>query len=144
MRMNSTGIRLFSSSATAMAIKEFVVIGGGLMGAGIAQVGAQTGHKVTLVDLNQEVLDKSNARISESIKRVAKKKFKEDPAAGDQFVSKALSLLFTATHPDEALKTADLVVEAVTENLELKRKLFKQVLILPLTPFCQCFLTADK
>ena len=46
------------------------------------QVGAQTGHKVTLVDVSQDVLDKSNARIGESIKRVAKKKFKEDPAAG--------------------------------------------------------------
>ena len=60
------------------------------MGAGIAQVGAQTGHKVTLVDVSQEVLDKSQARISESIKRVAKKKFKEDTAAGDKFISQAI------------------------------------------------------
>lgn len=43
------------------------------MGAGIAQVGAQTGHKVTLVDVSQDVLDKSKSRIEESIKRVAKK-----------------------------------------------------------------------
>jgi len=95
------------------------------MGAGIAQVGAATGHKVTLVDVSQDVLDKSNARIGESIKRVAKKKFKEDPAAGDKFVSEAMSNLNTATSADEALATADLVVEAVTENLALKQKLFK-------------------
>jgi len=107
-------------------IEEFVVIGGGLMGAGIAQVGAQTGHKVTLVDLNQEVLDKSNARIAESIKRVAKKKFKDDAAAGDKFVGEALSRLHVSTDAEAALATADLVVEAVTENLGLKQKLFKQ------------------
>ena len=82
----------------AAKIQEFVVIGGGLMGAGIAQVGAQTGHKVTLVDLSQEVLDKSNARIAESIKRVAKKKFKEDAAAADKFVTEALSRVRYSTH----------------------------------------------
>jgi len=65
--------RSFSSSSGLSAkIQEVVIIGGGLMGAGIAQVAAQTGHKTTLVDLSQAVLDKSNARISESIKRVAK------------------------------------------------------------------------
>ena len=73
----SSGFRYLSSSVSRQAaIKEFVVIGGGLMGAGIAQVGAQTGHKVTLVDISQEVLEKSQGRINESIKRVAKKKFK--------------------------------------------------------------------
>jgi len=120
--------RCLSSSAAAMSakIEEFVVIGGGLMGAGIAQVGAQTGHKVTLVDLNQEVLDKSNARIAESIQRVAKKKFKDDAAAGEKFVGEALSRLHVATDAEAALATADLVVEAVTENLGLKQKLFKQ------------------
>ena len=94
------------------------------MGAGIAQVGAQTGHKVTLVDVSQDVLNKSQARINESIKRVAKKKFKEDPAASDKFISESIGRLSIATNPDEALSTADLVVEAVTENLGLKKKLF--------------------
>merc|ERR1711879_1069042 len=91
------------STTTLMqsSIKEFVVIGGGLMGAGIAQ-----------------------ARISESIKRVAKKKFKDAEAEKDQFISAALQRLNIATNPDEALSTADLVVEAVTENLPLKQKLF--------------------
>merc|ERR1712218_145685 len=93
-------------------------------GAGIAQVGAQTGHKVTLCDVSQDVLDKSQARISESIKRVAKKKFKDAEAEKDQFISAALQRLNIATNPDEALSTADLVVEAVTENLPLKQKLF--------------------
>merc|ERR1719251_497274 len=115
---------LATSVQRAAKIEEFVVIGGGLMGAGIAQVGAQTGHKVTLVDVSQDVLDKSQARINESIKRVAKKKFKEDPTGGEKFISEAVGRLSIATKADDVLKTADLVVEAVTENLELKRKLF--------------------
>lgn len=94
------------------------------MGAGIAQVGAQTGHKVTLVDISQDVLDKSQSRINESIKRVAKKKFKDDAGAGEKFISESIGRLHIATDPDQALSTADLVVEAVTENLDLKKKLF--------------------
>jgi len=126
VRVGGQANRSFSTGITAHdKIKEFVVIGGGLMGAGIAQVGAATGHKVTLVDVSQDVLDKSNARIGESIKRVAKKKFKEDPEAGDKFVSDAMGRLHTATSADAALATADLVVEAVTENIALKQKLFK-------------------
>merc|ERR1739847_250320 len=66
----------------------------------------------------------SQARISESIKRVAKKKFKDAEAEKDQFISAALQRLNIATNPDEALSTADMVVEAVTENLPLKQKLF--------------------
>merc|ERR1711884_692021 len=117
--------RSFSTSvALNDKIKEFVVIGGGLMGAGIAQVGAQTGHKVTLVDVSQEVLDKSQARINESIKRVAKKKFKDNAEDGEKFIAQSIGHLSIATNPDEALSSADLVVEAVTENLDLKKKLF--------------------
>ena len=88
----------------------------GLMGAGIAQVGAQTGHKVTLCDLSQDVLDKSQARITESIKRVAKKKFKESESDKEKFITEALQRLNIATNPDEALSTADLVVEAGIYN----------------------------
>ena len=79
------------------------------MGAGIAQVAASTGHKVTLVDISQQVklllfctigvgqhllfsgfqvLDKSNARISESIKRVAKKQFADDADAAGKFIDR--------------------------------------------------------
>merc|ERR1712193_313864 len=91
-------LRYLSTSIGRQAtIKEFVVIGGGLMGAGIAQVGAQTGHKVTLCDVSQDVLDKSQARISESIKRVAKKKFKDAESERDKFITEALQKLNIAT-----------------------------------------------
>ena len=67
-------LRYLSTSIGRKAtIKEFVVIGGGLMGAGIAQVGAQTGHKVTMVDLSQEVLDKSQVEFIYLFKRIINK-----------------------------------------------------------------------
>jgi len=120
--------RALSSSAPTLGpvIKELVVIGGGLMGAGIAQVAASTGHKVTLVDISQQVLDSSNKRIAESIKRVAKKQFKEDAEGADKFIDSALGNLAVDTTVDKAITSADLVVEAVVENMGLKQKLFKE------------------
>lgn len=117
---------LATSPGLGAVIKEVVVIGGGLMGAGIAQVAASTGHKVTLVDISQQVLDKSNARIAESIRRVAKKQFAEDPEAGAKFVDSSLSNMHVDTTVDKAIVTADLVLEAVIENMELKQKLFAE------------------
>ena len=119
--------RGFSSSSCLHAkIQDIVIIGGGQMGAGIAQVAAQTGHTVTVVDTSQELLDKSNARISDSIKRVAKKKFKEDAAGAKSFIDSALANVKLATSANDALASADLVVEAVVENMELKQKLFAE------------------
>merc|ERR1711936_1522987 len=111
--------RGFASSGYLNAIiQDIVIIGGGQMGAGIAQVAAQTGHKVTVVDLNQEMLDRSKTRISDSIKRVAKKKFKDEESG--------LANVSCATQANEALASADLLVEAVVENMELKQKLFSE------------------
>jgi len=125
--VNQLSKRALSTSVLRAAkIQEFVVIGGGLMGAGIAQVGAQTGHKVTLVDLNKEVLEKSNKRIADSISRVAKKQFKDDADAAEKFKASVMDNISTDTTANKALETADLVVEAVVENMGLKQKLFKE------------------
>ena len=123
--LNSRCRNFSSTHGLSKKIEEFVMIGGGLMGSGIAQVGAQTGHKVTLVDVSEDVLNKSKNRIEESIKRVAKKKYKEDPDAGENFIRETMSRLVITTSPEVAIKTADLVVEGVTENLPLKQKLFR-------------------
>jgi len=125
--MNQLTRRGLASSARLNAqIKEFVVIGGGLMGAGIAQVGAQTGHKVTLVDISPQVLEASSKRISDSVARVAKKQFKDDPEGGEKFKASVMDNISTDTTANKALETADLVVEAVVENMGLKQKLFKE------------------
>ncbi|KAJ7983839.1 hypothetical protein DPEC_G00370710 [Dallia pectoralis] len=71
--------RLSSSAVRNAAIKHVTIIGGGLMGAGIAQVAATTGHTVVLVDTNEEILKKSTMGIESSLKRVVKKKFADKP-----------------------------------------------------------------
>jgi len=117
---------LSTSVLRAAKIQEFVVIGGGLMGAGIAQVGAQTGHKITLVDLSSDVLEKSAKRIESSIARVAKKQFKDDAEGAEKFMASCMDNIKTDTTANKALETAYLVVEAVVENMGLKQKLFKE------------------
>ena len=86
---------------------------------------AQTQHAVTLVDLDQNILTKAEARIEASVRRVAKKGFKDDPRAGEEFVEKCLKNVNYATDPASSLETADLLVEAITEVLPLKQRLFK-------------------
>lgn len=111
----------------AAAIKNVTVIGSGLMGAGIAQVAAQTGHHVTLVDIDATAVNKAKERIGTSIQRVAKKKFAQDAEAGQSFISSAMDKLQTTTDAISAVKTADLVVEAIVENIDVKKKLFAQL-----------------
>ncbi|XP_043530267.1 hydroxyacyl-coenzyme A dehydrogenase, mitochondrial-like [Chiloscyllium plagiosum] len=67
------------SSAQSAAIKHITVIGGGLMGAGIAQVAAGTGHTVILVDQADDILKKSLKKIGDSVARISKKKFTDKP-----------------------------------------------------------------
>ncbi|KAF0304072.1 Hydroxyacyl-coenzyme A dehydrogenase, mitochondrial [Amphibalanus amphitrite] len=121
-------LRSLSASAPLKdAIKTVTVIGGGLMGSGIVQVAAQTGHKVTLVDVKDEFLEKSKANIEGSIKRVAKKMFKEDADAAGKFISESLARITMTTDTLEAVRDTDLVIEAIVENLGVKQKLFKAI-----------------
>ncbi|KAF6130334.1 hydroxyacyl-CoA dehydrogenase [Phyllostomus discolor] len=116
-----------SASAKKIVIKHVAVIGGGLMGAGIAQVAATTGHTVVLVDQTEDILAKSKKGIEESLRRIAKKKFAENPKAGDEFVGKALSSISTNTDAASVVHSVDLVVEAIVEKLEVKTELFKRL-----------------
>ena len=87
---------------------------------------AQSNHKITLVDLNQDILAKAEKRIQASIGRVAKKTFKDDAKAGEEFVATSLANIAYATNAESAMASADIIVEAISENLPLKQKLFKQ------------------
>ncbi|EHH26108.1 hypothetical protein EGK_15997, partial [Macaca mulatta] len=126
-------MRSMSSSSTASAsakkiiVKHVTVIGGGLMGAGIAQVAAATGHTVVLVDQTEDILAKSKKGIEESLRKVAKKKFAENPKAGGEFVEKTLSSIATSTDAASVVHSTDLVVEAIVENLKVKNELFKRL-----------------
>lgn len=85
---------------------------------------AQTGHKVTMVDIDGAAVDKAQKRIGDSIKRVAKKKFGDDGDGAAKFISASIGSLGTSTDAVAAVSSADLVVEAIVENLDVKKKLF--------------------
>ena len=103
-------------------MKRVAVIGAGTMGNGIAHVFAQSGHTVTLVDVHAAALDRAQATIDRNLDRlVAKERISaEDKAA-------TLARLSTSTEMHGAVSDADLVVEAATERLDLKLKIFGQL-----------------
>ena len=104
-----------------MAIKNVGVIGCGLMGSGIAQVSAQAGFPTTVVEANQELLDKGLGSIRKNLDAlVAKARMDE---AGKKEI---LERLRGATSFD-ALKECDLVIEAITENQPLKNETFARL-----------------
>ena len=103
-------------------MKNVTVIGSGTMGNGIAHVFAQFGNKVNLVDISQPALDKAIATIGKNLDRqVAKGVLTEQEKAN------TLANITTFTKLEDAVASADLVVEAATENIELKLKIFKQL-----------------
>ena len=103
-------------------MKNVAVIGAGTMGNGIAHVFAQFGYKVNLIDVSQVSLDKAIATIGKNLDRqVAKGALTEDEK------SATLVNLTTYTAIPDGVKGVDLVVEAATENIELKLKIFKDL-----------------
>lgn len=102
-------------------MKNIAVIGAGTMGNGIAHTFAQKGFNVSLIDISDEQLERALATIAKNLDRmVAKEKITED--------DKATTLARISKHTAmTALSTADLVVEAATENEDLKLKIFKQM-----------------
>jgi len=105
-----------------MNLKNISVIGAGTMGNGIAHVFAQAGFSVNLIDVNAAQLEKAIATIGKNFDRqIAKGTITEDAKKA------ALGNITTVTDVAEGVKNADLVVEAATENIDLKLKIFKQV-----------------
>jgi len=114
-------------SSESRTINRVTVVGAGLMGSGIAQVAAQTGHIVTLVELNQSLLNAAKQSIEKNLERVAKRQFKDDIAKISAFVSDAMARISGSTDVQESVKNTDIVIEAIVENLELKQKLFSSI-----------------
>lgn len=103
-------------------IKNIVVIGAGTMGNGIAHTFAQSGFKVSLVDVSQDALDKGLKTITTNLDRIiAKGNLTEEQKA------ETLGNITTFTELKNAATEADLIVEAATENQELKLKIFAQM-----------------
>ena len=103
-------------------MKNISVIGSGTMGNGIAHVFAQHGYDVSLIDIKQEFLDKALATITKNLDRqVSKELISEDDKKA------ALGRIHTFTDLEAGVKSADLVLEAATENRDIKLDLFKQI-----------------
>ncbi len=101
-------------------MKQIAVIGSGTMGNGIAHVFAQTGYNVSLIDINAEALKKALATIEKNLDRQVSK---ELITTSDKEAS--LARIKTFTNIKEGASKADLVVEAATENIDLKLDLFR-------------------
>ena len=103
-----------------MSIKNIFVIGAGTMGNGIAQVAATSGYQVTCMDVMPAALEKAKATIAKSTAKLMEKGVltAEQKASAD-------GIRYTSTM--EAMKEADFVIEAATENPELKFKIFKDM-----------------
>jgi len=103
-------------------MKNIAVIGAGAMGNGIAHAFAQSGYKVQLVDVNKKALNKALLTISKNLDRmVAKGKIEETTKA------ETLSNISIFTELSEGVEYASLVIEAATENIDLKLKIFRQL-----------------
>jgi len=107
--------------ASSEDIKQLLVVGAGQMGAGIAQVGVQSGLSVTLVDLSKELLDKATQQVMAGLRKLQEKGKLDEPsrrAAGER--------LKVATSISQ-VKDVDFAVEAVSENESLKKQIFKEL-----------------
>ena len=103
-------------------MKNIAVIGAGTMGNGIAHTFAQSGFNVQLIDISEASLKRGMDTISRNLDRMVTK---EKISEADK--SETLGNIKTFTSTEEGVKNADLVVEAATENIDLKLKIFKQL-----------------
>jgi len=105
-----------------MELNNIGVVGAGAMGSGIAQVSAAAGYNVVLQDIYPNALEKAKTSIEKSLgKLVSKEKMAES-----EMDATLIRIRFT-TDLEEACKEADLIIEAVFENLEAKHEVFKKV-----------------
>jgi 3-hydroxybutyryl-CoA dehydrogenase len=103
-------------------MKKIAVIGAGTMGNGIAHVFAQFGYTVTLIDVSQAALDKALLTITKNLDRQVAKE-----AISTSEKTSILSNISLETQMENGLQGVDLVVEAATENIDLKLKIFAEL-----------------
>lgn len=103
-------------------MKNIAVIGAGTMGNGIAHVFAQSGFQVNLIDISEKSLEKGMGTIASNLDRMVTK-----GSITEEDKSKTLSNISTFTATAEGVKNVELVVEAATENIDLKLKIFKEL-----------------
>ena len=103
-------------------MKNIAVIGAGTMGNGIAHVFAQHGYQVNLIDISAEALDKALKTIEKNLDRILSKE-----KITVETKEKTLLNLHKITNIKQGVSNADLVVEAATENMDIKLSIFKEI-----------------
>ena len=106
---------------SVMTIKSIGVVGCGLMGSGIAQVTAQAGHPTTVVEASRELLDRGLGGIRKTLAGLAER----GKLSGEE--RDAILGRLTGAVEIDALKACDLVIEAITENIDLKKETFARL-----------------
>jgi len=110
------------SKAKELAIKNITVLGSGVMGHGIAQVSAMSGYNVVLRDVDQQFLDKAMEKIKWSLEKLVSKE-KITQAESDSILGR----IKTKVELKDAVQSADLIIEAVPEIMELKKKVYAEL-----------------
>lgn len=103
-------------------MKNIAVIGSGTMGNGIAHIFAQHGFLVTLIDISEDALKKAEVTIEKNLGRQVEKGL-----ISEEVRKNALANLATTTFMKEGVRDAELVIEAATENIDLKLKIFREL-----------------
>ncbi len=106
-----------------MNIKKVCIIGAGTMGAGIAQVVAAGGYTVNLVDVNHDILNKALTSIQKNLDRFFVRKNKIAAEDAEAIINR----INTSTDRDTSVKDVQLVIEAIFEDMDIKKKLFKEL-----------------
>jgi len=103
-------------------MEKVAIIGSGTMGNGIAHVFAQNGYTVSLIDIKQDALDRAMATIGKNMDRqISKGRLSEEDKAA------SLKRISTFTNVPEGVMESELVIEAATENKDLKMKIFREL-----------------
>jgi enoyl-CoA hydratase/3-hydroxyacyl-CoA dehydrogenase len=105
-----------------LKVQKVAVLGAGLMGHGIVQVAAQSGYEVKLRDTDQRFLDNGMQMIRDSLQ-----KFQSKGQLTETQVKEILNRIHPTIDLKDAVSDVDLVIEAIPENVELKKAMFKDV-----------------
>ncbi|MHA2185483.1 MAG: 3-hydroxyacyl-CoA dehydrogenase NAD-binding domain-containing protein, partial [Promethearchaeota archaeon] len=102
-------------------IKNVVVVGAGQMGHGIAQMSLLAGYNVTLVDINDDLVNKGWGKIDAGMKKLETKGSLPEGATAGSLMANCKK----STDLASAVKDADLMIEAVVERMDIKKQVFK-------------------
>jgi len=125
-------VRYLSTSHAGMTyshkgeIQKVTVVGGGVMGSGIAQVCAQSGYQVTVVD-NDEYAQRCMLNIMKTLETLSLEKFPYEPKSARKFITDVLGCVTTTQSVELGCKNADLVIEAIIEDLDVKKYFFQKI-----------------